>query len=486
MLIEKVLSTVRKYNMLKPGDKVLVAVSGGPDSMALLHALWASREQLSIELCAFHLDHMFRGDESRQDLEAVCDYCDRLGVQVVTRRYNVPLFAQESKLSDEEAARVIRYRIASSVAASLGCTCIALAHQRDDNLETVLMHLLRGSGLRGLAGIRPVRSYSSHVWSGKLIRPLLQCSRDEIEAYCREEGIPFRIDRSNLSDRYARNRIRLDLIPRLLEYNPNLSETVASMSEFVADEDDFLDEQARKLLVDHSRFVGGVLEVELEALERVHPALVRRAILVAIERVRGVRSDVYSSHIQSVFDLVVSRTRSGRLSLPGGTVVRKRYGVLEFAISDALESEKVPQYSKPVAVPGFTVVPYISKMIVADVFPIEQLGNRHKTADPSVAYMDYDVVSDGLAVRNRRDGDRFAPLGMAGTKKLKKFFIDNKIKAELRDRIPLIVYGRYGEHIAWVGELRLSENVKITGKTRNVLRLSLEPISGNWGAQISR
>ncbi len=478
MLVQKMLSTIRKYDMFGPGEKVLVAVSGGPDSMALLHALWTTREQLSIGVCAFHLDHMFRGEESRQDAEAVRSYCASLGVQLVAESYDVPAFAEEAKLSPEEAARLVRYRLAAAAAASLRCTSIALAHHRDDNLETIVMRFLRGSGLRGLTGIRPVREHKSHTWSGKVTRPLLQCSRQEIESYCRQEGIKFRIDRTNLSDQYVRNRVRLDLIPRLLEYNPNLSETVTNMSAFMADENDFIDGLAGQLLDSHSRFADGVLEVELDALAQAHPSLARRAILLAIEKIRGERTDIYSTHVEDVLDLIRTDNRSGSLSLPGGAIVRKRYGVVEFTLSSMLASLKVPKYKKTIAVPGFTVVPYTSSVIVADVFPIEELGDRHKSGDRSVAYMDYDVVRDGLAVRNRRDGDRFRPLGMKGTKKLKEFFIDNKIKQEIRDKIPLVVYGRDREQIAWIGELRLAESVKITRKTRNVLRLSLEPMLG--------
>lgn len=478
MLVEKMLLTIRKYNMLRPGDRVLVAVSGGPDSMALLHALWVSRRELSIEVRAFHLDHMFRGKESQQDSEAVLRYCARLGIRVVAERYDVPTFATESKLSPEEAARLVRYRLAGSAAASLKCTSIALAHHRDDNLETIVMRFLRGSGLRGLTGIRPVRQHSNHTWSGRVIRPLLECSRQEIESYCRQEDIAFRVDRTNLSDQYVRNRIRHDLIPRLLEYNPNLSETITSMSAFMADENDFVEGQARQVLDEHSRVSDRILQVELIALTNAHPSLARRVILLAIEKVRGDRKDIYSTHVEDVLHFIQTEARSGSLSLPGGTRVRKRYGVVEFALSSALGSEKVPKYKKPVSVPGLTVVPYTSSMIVADVFPVEQLGNRHKVTDKRVAYMDYDIVCDGLSVRNRRDGDRFVPLGMKGTKKLKEFFIDNKVKSETRDRVPLIVYGQNADQIAWIGELRLSENVKITGETRNVLRLSLEPLSG--------
>lgn len=486
MLVQKMLSTVRKHAMLSPGDRVLVAVSGGPDSMALLHALWHLREQLSVDIAAFHLDHMFRGEESRKDAETVRDYCDELCVRAVIDRYDVPSFVEESRLSPEDAARVVRYELAASAASSLQCTCIALAHHRDDNLETVVMRFLRGSGLRGLAGIRPVRRYSGSKWLGRLIRPLLECSRTEIEQYCQEESIPFRVDQSNLSDEYTRNRVRLDLIPRLLEYNPSLSETVACISGFMADEDDYIEAQAQAILDSHSHQHRDTVEVSLQALAEAHPAVARRAILLLMERVRGGRKDIYSVHIEEVLDLIRRNDRSGLLSLPGGTSVRKRYGVIEFGRADVLRPKEVTPYLKYLTVPGLTVVPYTSSAIAADVIPVEQLGD-YRSTDPRVAYMDYDVVSDGLAVRNRRDGDRFAPLGMCGSKKLKEFFIDGKIRSELRDRIPLVVYGDGAHRIAWVGELRLSEDVKITERTRRVLRLSFEPLfEDSIGGSVAR
>jgi len=476
MLVQTMLSTVRKYDMLRPGDRALVAVSGGPDSMALLHALFRSRDELSIEICAFHLDHMFRGAESAEDAEAVRSYCSELGIPVVVERYDVPAFAEESGLSPQDAARVIRYELACLAAASRQCTCMAFAHHRDDNFETIVMRFLRGAGLRGLTGIRPVRTYSRGSWTGRLVRPLIECTRQDIELYCTEEHIPTRTDRSNLSDKYARNKVRLDLIPHLLTYNPNLAQTATSASRFMADEDDFLEEQAGEFLARHSGQRGDILEVDIEALANAHPALFRRTVLLAIERVRGTRKDMYSMHVEDVMELVRTRGRSGMLSLPDGLQVRKRYGVLEFGWSGALQPARIAPYMKPLRVPGLTVIPHSSKMIIADVVPVEQLDREFKSTDPSVAHMDYDVVSGGLAVRNRRDGDRFKPLGMAGTKKLKEFFIDSKIRAELRDQIPLVVYGDDGTRIAWIGELRLSDDVKITEKTRRVLRLHVEPI----------
>jgi tRNA(Ile)-lysidine synthase len=175
-------------------------------------------------------------------------------------------------------------------------------------------------------------------------------------------------------------------------------------------------------------------------------------------------------------ELIHTRGRSGLLSLPDGMQVRKRYGMLEFGWSGALQPARIAPYEKPLKVPGVTVIPHASKMLIADVVPVEELGGEFKTTDPSAAHMDYDVVSEGLALRNRRDGDRFRPLGMAGTKKLKEFFIDSKIRAELRDQVPLVVYGDGGRKIAWIGELRLSDDVKITEKTRCVLRLYIVPI----------
>jgi tRNA(Ile)-lysidine synthase len=268
----------------------------------------------------------------------------------------------------------------------------------------------------------------------------------------------------------------MDLIPHLLTYNPNLVQTATSASRFLADEDDFLEEQAKEFLAQNSSWREDVLEVDVEALANAHSALSRRAVLLAIERVRGTRKDTYSLHVEDVMELIRAHGRSGLLSLPDGMLVRKRYGILEFGWSGALQPARIAAYMKPLRVPGLTVIPHSSKMLIAEVIAVERLDGEFKTTDPGVAYMDYDVVSDGLAVRNRRDGDRFRPLGMAGTKKLKEFFIDNKVRSELRDQVPLVVYGDEGRRIAWIGELRLSDDVKITEKTRRVLCLYIVPI----------
>ena len=349
MLVQTMLSTVRKYDMLKPGDRVLVAVSGGPDSMALLHALYRSRAELSIDICAFHLDHMFRGDESLEDAEAVRSYCSELELLWRSSGMTCP-HLPKSRVCRRRMRRERRYELAGLAAASLQCTCMAFAHHRDDNFETVVCAVSPRGWAERIGGHSSVRICSRGSWSGRLIRPLIECTRQDIELYCAEESIPTRTDRSNFSDKYARNRVRMDLIPHLLTYNPNLVQTATSAARFMADEDDFLEEKAGEFLAQNSSRRGNVLEVDLEALANAHPALTRRTVLLAIEEVRGTRKDLYSLHVEDVMELIHTRGRSGLLSLPDGMQVRKRYGMLEFGWSGALQPARIAPYEKPLKV----------------------------------------------------------------------------------------------------------------------------------------
>src|SRR5690606_7110870 len=236
-VMDRVLETARRCRMWAPGDRIVVAVSGGPDSVALLHVLTRLKDQESLDLVVAHLNHRLRGRSADEDAAFVGSLAERWGLPAVVEEADVARMARQRGVGIQEAAREARYAFFSRVAEAWGAARIALAHHADDQVETVLFRLIRGTGTRGLAGIPPVR--------GPIIRPLIDVSREDIVAYCRRHRLPYRTDPSNRDMRYRRNRIRWELIPLLEErYNPRVREAIVRMARILRDEDDFLDRYA--------------------------------------------------------------------------------------------------------------------------------------------------------------------------------------------------------------------------------------------------
>ncbi|HHY76985.1 MAG TPA: tRNA lysidine(34) synthetase TilS, partial [Clostridiales bacterium] len=269
--------TIKKYNMLNYGDSVVVGFSGGPDSICLLHILMELKDKLGLNIYAAHLNHQFRGKEADEDALFVENICKEWGIQVYVKTFNVPAYAKEKGLSSEEAGREIRYKLFYEVAEKVNANKIAIAHNMNDNAETVLMNLFRGSGIEGLKGIEAVRD--------KIIRPLINVRRDEIESYCREKKLNPRIDKTNLEPIYSRNRIRLELIPYIEKhFNSNIMSTLQRLSEIANMENDFLNKEAEKLFLEIAMVSKNSIQYSINKIKNVHPALVRRIIRLGIER----------------------------------------------------------------------------------------------------------------------------------------------------------------------------------------------------------
>ena len=296
---------IRKYAMLPAGSHVLCAVSGGADSMCLLHWLCELRGQLGIRLSAAHFEHGLRGDESRRDALFTEEQCRHLGVFCAVGHGDAAAYAAEKKIGIEDAARTLRYRFLEQTAEELGCDRIATAHNLNDNAETVLMNLLRGSGTRGLAGIPPVR--------GRIVRPLLQTDREEIEAFLREKGIPHIEDSSNGSDAYLRNRIRHRLLPLLTEENPGVLRAIGRTAELLREDDACLCREAEAFLREHRRENA----IPAKPLLRLEPAVAARVLRILCG------SGLSMERTQALL-LFAGGTERGVLEIPGGRVLRQR------------------------------------------------------------------------------------------------------------------------------------------------------------------
>jgi len=456
--LDKVLSTIEKYHMIKKGDRILVGVSGGADSLALLHILVHLQASLSIQVYAAHVNHGLRGDEAKADALFVEEKCREWGVPFFLKEEDVHHLSKVWRISEESAGRVVRYQFFEQVLNEIGGHKIALAHHRDDQAETILHHIIRGTGMKGLQGMSPVRD-------GKYIRPLLEVSRAEIEEYCRKNKLEFRVDRTNQESCYTRNKIRHLLIPFIAkEFNPNISETLVRMAEILREEEDFLQGICAEISAKICRAKEDLVEIEKAGFLSCHRAVKRRILRLSLEKLQHGLQELQLSHIDGVIDLVESSSVGSMLYLPGNILAYHDYDVLRLSIR--APAGPVGPIEYPLKIPGSVKVPEMGIEVSAE--RIVKKGVLE--FQPMCIFIDGDVVSGDLKVRNRRDGDRFKPIGMKGTKKLKDYFIDKKIPRLKRDLIPLVADER---NIIWVAGYQIHDDYKIRDGTRNIIKIQI-------------
>ncbi|WP_166510808.1 tRNA lysidine(34) synthetase TilS [Desulfallas thermosapovorans] len=459
-LLQPVAEQIDKYHMITPGETVVVGVSGGPDSMALLHILCRLRDTLKIKLVVAHLNHCFRGAEADADARFVEDTARRLQLPAFVEARDVPAYIEGRGISPQVAAREVRYNFLDEVAVKTGASRVVLGHHADDQAETILLHILRGTGAGGLKGMLPVRD-------DFYIRPLLAVRRRDIEEYCRRHNLPTRMDSSNMQAKYMRNRVRLELLPLLeSKYNPNLVEALNRLGEICRDEDDYMEQQATEIFCRTRLLSGGnTLRLDMEGLTAVPRALLRRVIRRAWAEMCGDQAEISYRHIEQVLAIINGGGGFRQVNLPRGIACKKYYGVLEFTLDR--EYKEIPFYQYFLKVPGITFIPEVGISIGAEILTAGEAGDPSGYG-PWQVLLDYDLLTVPLVVRRRLSGDRFCPLGLEGTVKLKKFFIDQKIPRHARDCIPLVVSGN---DIVWVVGIRPGEKWKVTDHTVNYLRL---------------
>jgi len=441
--------------MITPGERVLVAVSGGPDSVALLGALHRVAGGAGIALHAAHFNHRWRGAESDRDQACAEAVAAQLGVACTVGQRG----EGRGTANLEAQARERRYAFLSEVARAQGCAKIATGHTRDDQAETVLMRLLRGTGWDGLAGIHPVRD-------GRIIRPLIECSRADVVGFLRATGLPHCEDSSNADWRFLRNRVRHEVLPLLHAINPEVSRHLSAVADFLAGEGEILDTQVAPLLRAASE-AGGALMIA--AVRAAPPALVPRLLRAWLRAQRGDLVCLGAAHIRAVADLVSGTRPNAQVRLPDGQVVVREYQRLW------LRAAAAPRAAAParVLVPGATVDLETGWRISAElVAPSAALP-----CDLWSLAADADAIAAPLIVRGVRPGDRIRPLGMRGQRKLQDVFVDRKLPAAQRRTCPVIEVG--GE-VLWIPGVARSARALITPGTRSALRLVAEnpPIAG--------
>ena len=446
---------------------MVLGVSGGPDSLSLLHALHHLSPELGLSLHVAHFNHGLRADASDADADFVGYQSETLGLPFSIDKEFVKSRAKGHSRSLEEQARDARYDFLAHIAAEQNTSSVAVAHTIDDQAETVLMHLIRGTGLRGLRGMFPiVETQSVSGLDLKLFRPLLSVSRQQTEDYCRALGLEPRIDHTNLLPETLRNRIRLELLPMLREYNPRFSDALLRLADSAALDLSFIESRVAAIWPEAVEEMAGGLSISRRKLSDIHPALRRRVLSQALESVSGGPLDIEGVHVKTLESLLTGDTGS-ELDLTKGIRASLGYNHLTLTNISTPPPTPLPELEHPITVPGKTLLP--GWRITAT---IEKAASCEHTTDPYSALFDMDRLSEPVTVRRRRDGDRFTPLGMSGSKKLQDFLTDAKVPRNHRDSIPIVLSD---DKIIWIVGHRSSTHAKLTPTTRHTLRLTFEP-----------
>jgi len=475
-LEQRVLHFIQEHNLVSSQQCLLVAVSGGPDSVCLLHVLVKLQEELDIGLHVAHLNHQLRGAESEADARYVFNLAHRLGIPATIEQRDVKAYQAQRRISLEEAAREVRYTFLAQVAKSVGANRVAVGHTTDDHIETMLMHLIRGTGTRGLRGLQPSSRWQSSGNSLTIIRPLLSVSRAETADYCRSHRLMPRTDASNLSLSPLRNRIRLQLLPLLKSYNPQVAEALLRTACIAGDDLAFLDEEGTRLWSEIARRQENTIILDKERFLELPSALKRHLLRMSIEKLLDNLKDIEACHIEEIMD-ALTKPAGKRISLPGGLNFSIEYNRYLLG-SDPAALSPYPSLRGgfSLKIPGETLLP--GWCVEATILNREQMVEEGKGIKGMglmnnlyTAYFDLGKTGDKLVARPRQRGDRFQPLGMSQPKKLGEFMIDAKIPRAWRQRIPIVCSP---QHILWVVGWRIDDRVKVTDNTKQILCLKFE------------
>jgi len=477
-LSRKVNEYAALHNLWEKGARIMVAVSGGADSVALLHILHGLTPTLKLELMVVHLDHGLRGVASRDDARWVEALSKRLNIPCITGRRDLAVEMKEGGRSLEEAARIARYAFFSEVSERTGITTIALGHHADDQAETVLMKLLRGCSPAGLGGMRVSRLEGNL----RIVRPLLAVRRLELREFLASIGESFREDLSNQDHRFLRNRIRHELIPLLeKEYNPKVKEGLIHLAGMVWDRDDYLRERLGDTF---SRVISDSedeIKIDCKSFSNLTNFEQGEVLKNVLWRV-GV-SDPHRSYFRDI-KLSIAGTSGHQIILPGGVTALREYDTLIFT-TGSLSRWKNAFSAREVPIPGVMKIKEIGARIIIRQYPRPQLIEFNKPVNlkqywetfPEVGvlkeYLDRDRIVAPMMVRSRLPGDRYRPLSMPGSRKIKDILIDEKVPGSIRDSIPVI---EDGEGIIWLAGYRPVHRCRVRKDTKTILEISLIPV----------
>lgn len=470
LIEQKVLDYAIDKNMLSRNDKIVVGVSGGADSVCLIVWLSAMRERYNLDITAVHVHHGIRGAEADEDMEYTSNLCEKLDVELVIQRYDVPAFAKENKMSEEEAGRQLRYDTFRQVLSDRQFNKIAVAHHSEDSAETILFNMIRGSRAKGLRGIASVND--------EVIRPLMCLTRAEIEQYLFKAGISWRNDSTNILEEYSRNRIRETIIPAMQMINSQAVEHILETGNFIGELYDYLKKNVEELYTKVVTSLDRRLVFDIKGLLDIDRLVRLEIFRKALGEITGSLKDITSAHIEAVDGLLWKQ--SGRqLDLPYNIEVKRAQSVLymqrKIAKDDTLDNMSACDIVVDTTKEGSYTLP--GRMGVLHVRPIteEATGFDKKTLkfteNICTKFMDCDKIKDILSVRTRRSGDYLIVNQGHSKKKLKEYFIDNKIPIEERDKKLLLADGN---HILWVLGYRMSDGAKLSADTRRQIEFKWE------------
>jgi len=463
---QKVLKYIREHNLVDTDNSLLVAVSGGADSVCLLHVLFQLKTELGADLHVAHLNHCLRGAESDADARYVAELASQLGIPFTIEDRDVKGYKEKRGVTLEEAAREVRYAFLSEVSKSIRAKQVAVGHTMGDNVETILLHIIRGSGTRGLQGLQPVVTWQTMSGDITVIRPLLCITRHQTEQYCDSYQLQPCLDTSNLSLSPLRNRLRYQLLPLLEKYNPRVNEAILRTAGIAGDDLAFLDAETRKCWDKIALRERDTVVLEKERFLGLQVSLRRNLLRMAIGELAGNLKDIESRHIEILMD-ALDKPAGKMLYLPDGLffyIEYNRYLLTKKPESLSPFSSLKGEYT--LNIPGETVIP--GWIISAEVIQPERvkLGEDNYTA-----YFDFDKSGKTLSVRARKTGNRFQPMGLPGFKKVGQFMIDEKIPRTWRPHIPVVCSE---QQIMWIVGWRIDDRVKVTENTSHVLRLHFE------------
>lgn len=444
---KKVYNTVIKFNMINKNDRILVGFSGGADSLFLMLSLIELKKHMDFEIFAAHLNHGIRGSEADDDEKFVSDFCEKNKIILYNKKVNIPEISEKNKISEEVAGRNERYSFFNEICTENGITKIAVAHNKNDSVETVILNLIRGASLTGLCGIKPKNN--------NIIRPIIEISRAEIELYLNKNNISYLTDSTNLTDIYTRNKIRNTILKSMSEINSSVIETIYSNLVNLNNDEDFIRSYCERL--DCITKTDDEIIINKDIFDKEHVAIKCRILLMAFAMLKGNTLNISSTHLS----IILNADKTGKTyDMPDDIKVKISYNSIILSVN----KDKSSDYSYILNVDE-------SIEYMRNNFILCSYCDNIDLNEKNVIFLDADIIkSKNLVVRNRRNGDKFVPFGMSSEKKLKNFFIDIKLPVDKRNETPIITDG---EEIVAVVPYRVCEYYKVTNKTKKILKIKI-------------
>ena len=461
-MLDKVINYIKENKIIQQDDRILVALSGGPDSVCLLHMLYRIKDKFNLKLGAIHINHMLRGEEADKDENYIIDLCEQMGIKHYVKRINIEYIAKETNVSLETAGRNERYKAFEEIKIKDKYNKIAVAHNANDQAETILMRIMRGTGLEGLTGIKPQRE-------GGIIRPILCLNRQEIEDYCEYNGLNPRIDASNYDRHYSRNRVRLDILPYMRDnFNKDIIDTLNRMTLLLQKDNEFIEEYSKKCYNMYCKKHNNKLEILKELFEKEMESIITRVVIIAFKEISKSYQNFEMKHIYEIVNLA-SRETGKKINLTNNIICENLYGNIVLSKNDnkyynsCVKTEI--KLDKDNIIENIEFNNYIINFEV-----IENKKKEKFTKNNLIKLFNYDKIEKEILIRYRKDGDKIIPLGMSGSKKVKDIFINSKVPREERDNTPILCFD---DKISWIVGYKTSQLFKIDSDTKMILKITV-------------